>query len=354
LSEDEAAKLWSRIQDQLAKDEARLRAIQNADGSWGFDPGKSSDDGKTWKTDGQFDPAPTALALIALRALGRNTDDRVVARGVKALLKMQDPYGRWNKSAQTGFVTTAYALHALSRLYPQTSTKPARAEFTAKRLESLPEAVARVRALSHTDDPALIDLMIQATTHPSPWVRKWGAMALGGVHREQGVPALIRLMGDPVKMVRDAAAWAMKQTLLDDVGFAATFTAFERGDDLTRESVLKALGMRADTVMTHARFDRRRLERLLDAALNDDPHPGVRAWAAKAAVVGLESADARFHPTVLGQKVTRGRVERPGRKLFPLPITCAVHSKRPQGQRQRRTPVQRIVRSFPHFGATPR
>jgi hypothetical protein len=283
LDADDAAKLWQRIQEQLKKDEARLRAIQNPDGSWGFDPGKSSDEGKTWKTNGEFDPAPTALALIALQALGHKADDVAVTRGVKALLRMQDPYGRWNKSALTGFVTTAYALHALSRLYPVTPVKPARADFEPKRGESLSAAIARVRALSHTDDPALLDLTIRATSHTSPWVRVWGATSLGSVYRERGVPSLIRLMGDPVKMVRDAAAWAMEQTLLDDVGFDAVFAAYERGDDLTRESVLKALGIRADAVMTQARFDQQRLMRLLDRALNDDPHPGVRAWAAKAA-----------------------------------------------------------------------
>ena len=31
----------------------------------------------------------------------------------------------------------------------------------------------------------LIDLMIQAASHPSPWVRSWGVMALGGVHSER-------------------------------------------------------------------------------------------------------------------------------------------------------------------------
>jgi hypothetical protein len=282
-SADDAAKLWTRIQEQLKKDEARLRAIQNADGSWGFDPGKTSDDGKTWKTNGEFDPAPTALALIAFQALGYNTDDPAVARGVKAMLRTQDPYGRWNKNALTGFVTTAYALHALSRLYPEKPVKPARATFEPKRGESLPAAIARVRALSHTDDPALIDLMIQASSHQSPQVRFWSAMALGGVHHERGVPALIKLMSDPVKMVRDAAAWAMEQTLLDDVGFDAVFVAYDKGDDLTRESALKALGVRADAVMTQPKFDKQRLTRLLDHALNDDPHPGVRAWAAKAA-----------------------------------------------------------------------
>lgn len=283
LTEADANKLWNRIQEQLKQDEARLRAIQNEDGSWGFDPGKTSDGGKTWKTDGQFDPAPTALGLIALQALGHKADDPAIARGVKALLRTQDPYGRWNKSAQTGFVTTAYVLHALARLYPMTPNKPVRADFTAKRGESLPATIARVRALSHTNDPALIDLMIEATSHGSPLVRTWGAMGLGGVHQAQGVPSLIKLMGDPVKMVRDAAAWAMEQTLLDDVGFDAVFAAYEKGDDRTRESVLKALGMRADAVMTEPRFDRARLARLLDKALNDDPHPGVRAWAAKAA-----------------------------------------------------------------------
>ncbi len=282
-SAEEAAKLWARIQEQLPKDEARLRAIQNPDGSWGFDPGKTSDDGKTWKTNGEFDPAPTALALIAFQALGYNADDPAVARGVKAMLRTQDPYGRWNKNALTGFVTTAYALHALAWLYPEKPVKPVRATFEPKRGESLPAAVARVRALSHTDDPALIDLMIQASSHRSPQVRFWSAMALGGVHHARGVPTLVKLMGDPVKMVRDAAAWAMEQTLLDDVGFDAVFIAYEKGDDLTRESVVKSLGVRADAVMTQPKFDKQRLTRLLDRALNDDPHPGVRAWAAKAA-----------------------------------------------------------------------
>ena len=72
-SAENAAKLWQRIQEQLPKDEARLRAIQNPDGSWGFDPGKA--DGDKWKTNGEFDPAPTALALIAFQAMGRDTND---------------------------------------------------------------------------------------------------------------------------------------------------------------------------------------------------------------------------------------------------------------------------------------
>ncbi|MFN0087900.1 MAG: HEAT repeat domain-containing protein [Blastocatellia bacterium] len=283
MDADAAAKLWSRIQEQLPRDEARLRAIQNADGSWGFDPGKTIDGGGTWKTDGENDPAPTALALIALHAMGHGPGDPAVDRGVRALLRMQNPYGRWNKNAQTGFVTTAYSMHALARLFPATDASPPRAELAARAGESLPAAIARARSLSHFDDPALIDLMIQAAAHPSPWVRTWGVMGLGAVHHERGVPSLIRSMGDSVKMVRDAAAWAMEQTLLDDKGFDAVFAAAAAGSDLTRESALKALGIRADAVMTEPRFDRARLTRVLARALNDDAHPAVRAWAAKAA-----------------------------------------------------------------------
>jgi HEAT repeat protein len=280
---EKAAQLWQRIQEQLPKDEARLRAIQNPDGSWGFDPGKTSDGGKTWKADGQFDPAPTALALIALHALGKDASDPAVERGVKALLRTQDPYGRWNKAALTGFVTTAYALHALARLYPQTPVKPSRADFTPRANESLSAAVARVRALSHTDDAAFIDLMIQATTHASPWVRAWGAQALGGVHDQRGVAPLLKTSSDPVKMVRDAAAWALKQTMLDDVGFDAVLAAYGKGDDLTRESLMKALGIRADAVMPRTSVNHQRLAQLLGKAFNEDAHPGVRAWASRAA-----------------------------------------------------------------------
>src|SRR5262249_54557150 len=51
-SANEAQELLFSIQRQLRSDEARLRAIQQSDGSWGFDPGKSIDGGKSWKSEG--------------------------------------------------------------------------------------------------------------------------------------------------------------------------------------------------------------------------------------------------------------------------------------------------------------
>lgn len=283
LSEEAALNLWQRIRRQVAEDEKRLRAIQNPDGSWGFDPGQPLPEGSGWKTDGKSDPAPTALALIALESLGHGAADPAVDSGVQALLGMQKPYGLWNRSAKTGFVTTAYVLHALSRLYPAPPVEHPKEQFAFLPGDSLRATLAKVRDLSHSEDPDLADLMIEAAAHHHPLVRYWGLMGLGGIHGKHGVDALISAMGDPVKMVRDAAAWAMEQTLLDDRGFKELFEAYDTGADRVRETVLKALGMRADTVLTRPGFDRSRLTRLLAKALTRDPHPGVRAWAAKAA-----------------------------------------------------------------------
>lgn len=269
---------------QVAQDEARLRAIQNPDGSWGFNPGQSPDGGKTWQRgDSGADPAPTALGITALTALGNGAGEPAVAKAVQALLGMQDPSGRWNRAAQTGFVTTAYALHALARLYPITPTRLKRANFLAQPGETLPAALQRVQALALAADPACVDLLLAAAGHRNTLVRWWAMIGLGATHTAQGVPALLTGLGDRTRRVREAAVWGLRQTLLDDRGWAETFAAFDRGSDDVREGILQALNMRADAVLPQASLDWSRLTGLLDRAMNQDPHPAVRAWAAKAA-----------------------------------------------------------------------
>jgi hypothetical protein len=90
---EDAVGLQQRINRQVELDEAALRGSQREDGAWGFAPGK---------VDDAADPAPTALAIDALAALGADQNDPAVARGVQALLQMQHPYGLWNRSARTG------------------------------------------------------------------------------------------------------------------------------------------------------------------------------------------------------------------------------------------------------------
>ena len=280
----EADELAERIREQIRDDLARLRGIQLEDGSWGFGPGSSADEGKTWtlaKT--KPDPSPTALALLAFEAAGFGPDDPTVSRGVAALLAMQHPSGLWKVESSTGFVSTAYTLHALSRLYPDRPPRNEHKDFEPRPDETLIESIRRVRDLSTTENPDYVDLMIAAAAHPSPLVSYWAMIGLGATHTEAGVESLVQGAGNASKMVREAAHWGLRQTLIDDHGWDHVFTALESGDDKTRETIMRALVMKVDAVLPNTGTDWKRLSHAFDHGLNEDPHPAVRAWATKAA-----------------------------------------------------------------------
>ena len=277
---DAAKSLWDRAQTQIAADAKRLRELQKPDGAWGFNPAGSTEPIDT-------DPAPTALALTAFQSLGFTDQEATVKRGVAALLRQQEPSGRWNNNALTGFVTTAYAIHALSRLYPEPPVAPTRADFEPRPNESLADTIARFRDMAqlglNANDSQFIDLVLPGATSPSPQVRYWTQIALGALHNELGIPAQIAGLGDPIKMVREAARWGMRQTLLDDKGWDHLFSTYPKADDLTREAIAGALIMRADGVLSRSAVGFPRLVATLDHMMNQDPSPAVRAWASRAA-----------------------------------------------------------------------
>lgn len=296
LTPEQHRELAARIAEVVAGDLACLRAIQNEDGSWHFSPGASDDAGKTWRRTakpGERDPAPTALALIALESAGAKADDPAVAKGVKALLSMQHPTGYWNAASQTGFVTTSYSMHALSRLFPLAAPKDAAAAAAAASPATL---VADLRAArdraqcgpqlhagAGAATAAEIAAMVAAARHPFPLVRYWSMVGLGAAAALEGVPALVAGLGDTAKPVRTAAAWALRQTLTNDVGWDGAFAAFGGGDDRTREAAAIALVMRVDGVLTGAHAGWDRLTAALSRGMLDDPHPAVRAWSSRAA-----------------------------------------------------------------------
>lgn len=284
LTDDERAALPGRIAAQIATDLKRLREIQNADGSWHFNPGTFDEVSKTWKAGTtESDPSPTAQALIAFEALGIKPDDPAVARGVKALLTMQHPTGYFNKSSQTGFVTTGYAMHALSRLFPVEPPTFRVEDFAAVANETPLAAANRLRRASLAGNADSLGVLLESVFHPDPWVRYWAVIGLGAAHQSEGVNVLVAALGDSSKPVREAAHWALRQTLIDDHGWDVVLEAFEKGDDRTREAIARTLSMRVDTVLTRSSLDTDRLAQSLGRALNDDPHPAVRAWAARAA-----------------------------------------------------------------------
>ena len=268
-------KLEPKILDQIHADEWSLRKLQKPEGCWGFD------------AKGECDPAPTALALTALAALGFDDREESVKKGVDWLLKAQDPYGRWNKSALTGFVTTAYVEHALARLYPMKAVAPVRADYEAKAGESLLDTLARFRAMAQLglkpEDRQFFELVLPGTTHPVAAVRYFAQIALGALRDDRGVTAQLAGAGDSSKMVREAARWGLRQSMLDDKGWDYVFDLAKTGDDLTRETIAGALVMRADAVMSRSSVGFDRLTSHLDRMMNEDASPAVRSWAARAA-----------------------------------------------------------------------
>jgi hypothetical protein len=88
---DEVKAWWKGVEEQMAKDAARLRATQRPDGMWQFDPGTFDEKSKSWRVkddEKDVDPAPTALAIMALHALGADDKDPQVKRAVEAMLRM--------------------------------------------------------------------------------------------------------------------------------------------------------------------------------------------------------------------------------------------------------------------------
>ncbi|MEX2263523.1 MAG: hypothetical protein WD696_16315 [Bryobacteraceae bacterium] len=269
---DQAKAFQASVDAKVADDERLLLLSQRADGAWGFKPGE---------VDPKADPAPTALALSALEARGYKADHPVVANGVKALLAMQDPYGRWNRAALTGFVTTAYVLHALARLYPENARPFDPAEIAPRPGESLSDTIARYRAAAQAFPAVKIDPA--GASHANPLVRYWAMLALGNMPAKENAAALIKGLGDPVKMVREAARRALRETLLDDHGWDEVFAAYESGGDLTREGVASALVIKADATLPKTNVDFPRLTTLIGRMMNQDSSPAVRAWAVRAA-----------------------------------------------------------------------
>lgn len=286
---EEATALDQRIRAQIAADLNRLSHIQQEDGGWGFNPGQSDDDGKTWKVTvpNAVDPAPTALSLIAFQAAGFKPDDPTVARGVQALLKMQHPTGYWNAASQTGFVTTSYSMHALSRLFPVDPPTFERERFDLKNTSTtqseLIATLRKVRELSMIEEPALRDIAIEATQHASPLVRFYAMTTLGSIPSDDGVEPLARGLGDKAKLVREAAHWGLRQSLIDDRGWDAVAAAVTSDDDYVRQAAMQALLMRVDTAMPHSSVDVAKLGEWLSYGINEDAHPAVRAWSMRAA-----------------------------------------------------------------------
>lgn len=277
----EARSLDKALMDRAAHDMQRLLALQRDDGGWGFNPGGTGKNGEWLRPDDFSYPAATAVALIALESAGMDKDDPVVRRGVQWMLRNQYPYGLWNAAAATGFVTSAYAIRALSRLHP---AQPVSQEIDLQLREgdTFLQVLGKVRAAQATGDPRYALLFRGAASSDHPQVRLYGLLGLGGALIHDASSILVNHLDDPVKSCREAAFWSLRQLLLDGAGWDSIFAAFRSGSDRARQSVMQALVTRAHLPGTDLDIDLSELAGILTAGMVD-PHPGVRAFAFKAA-----------------------------------------------------------------------
>lgn len=279
----EAAKdLQSKIDAQVTEDLDRLRKLQLEDGGWSFDPGVRQDDGSYTTQSKTADPSPTSTAIIAFHAAGVSKDDPTVAKGIEKLLSMQKPTGMWKVASQTGFVSTSYALHALSRYFPVEPPTYQDDQFNATEGESLTQTIRRIHDASVTGDPRFVPLFNEAASHDSAFVRYWAMIGLGATATPDGVEGLAKGLQDHSKMVREAAHWGYRQTLINDSGWEQIFELAQHEDDRTRESAIRALFMEVDSVMPESDMSLEMLAKVLGNAMNNDPAPAVRGWATRA------------------------------------------------------------------------
>ncbi len=280
---DKAKQLQAKIDEQVKTDLERLFQTQLDDGGWGFNPGALKD-GKWVTPDGTTsDPSPTSTSLLAFHAIGLPANHPVVKATIDNLLRNQKPTGMWKIASKTGFVSTSYALNALSRYFPEDEKATDANDYKLSEDSSVEEIVTTLRRIYVNASSETAKVASQYTTHSLAIVRYYATLSLGAVHDVTYVETLIHLLADRSKQVREAAHWAMRQTLIDDHGWDAIFTAAREGDDFTRESAIRALVMLVDSEMPASSIDHTLLTATLDTALNDDPHPAVRSWATRSA-----------------------------------------------------------------------
>ena len=272
-----------KINKQVDADLERLFQTQLSDGGWGFNPG-AMNDGKWTTPDGTTsDPSPTSTSLLAFHALGLPTDHPVVKATIDNLLRNQKPTGMWKIASQTGFVSTSYALNALSRYFPEEPYTIDAANYSIANDATVTEIVSILRQIYVDATPETAAIAAPFTSHPLAVVRYYAALTLGAVHDAAHVNALVGLLDDRSKQVREAAHWAMRQTLIDDTGWAEILAAANNGNDYTREAALRSLVMLVDSEMPESSLDHSELTATLDRALNEDEHPAVRSWATRSA-----------------------------------------------------------------------
>lgn len=205
----------SRHAAEIAALVQKLYEYENAEGGWPYPFDKKSK------------PADFVSynAVLALAEAGHRPEtDAGLALAVKAMLAAQRPEGSWEgdpvyQGFNTPFRATQFAVMALSTLYPgPTKAKNWDAAYPppakALAVDDLPLLLQQLDQFwDLAPEAQLSQIRKILTDSDQPLAREAAARALGHMADPGAVPALIRGLGDPTKMVQNASAYAVRMIL---------------------------------------------------------------------------------------------------------------------------------------------
>lgn len=235
---------WSLIRPEsmhtrIQREIAGILERQNPDGGWHEEDARS----------GPSSVYATGQTVWTLLSAGVSRDDPRIERALRFLLGTQRSFGGWfeetnHETFRTPMRETRYALMALSKANPRppesTSRPPAPTANTpdlsvASILDGLDYRLPRPNVPSGV----ALDDILGLSNHASPLVRTSAATVLGGLADEQITVTLVGLLNDPSKLVRQAAAWSLRQRGNRGLGVEAILEALRSPSARTRRGATR-------------------------------------------------------------------------------------------------------------------
>jgi hypothetical protein len=200
---------------KIRRETGALISLQNADGGW-----HETDSG----------PGPSAVYTTGqlawtLLELGLPRDDPAVAKALSYLKAQQQDFGGWfqtttHENFRTPMRETRYAVLALATAFPRGGTarrgwgnrdeQPARQPRTDSIVHALDD-LENLWEVPEADHPRLTTAIFPLLEHSEPLVRAAAAACLGRIGSALSVTPLVKLLGDPSKIVWRASAWALRR-----------------------------------------------------------------------------------------------------------------------------------------------
>lgn len=281
--------------DRIRANVERIFSYQRADGQW---PMRFGDK----ELSAEFQ---TGHCLYTLAAAGVPADDTRVAKAVRYLLSRQQSFGAWfdhddpqqsnpYENFRTPFYETQFAVMGLSQLFPGSSSSAAPAARSGERrigawhagfgappesldAEHWQSLLGQIDQIWERPSDGVLSQLVTALDHEIVLVRESAANSLGRVGDDASVAPLVRRLGDPSKLVRHAAAAALRDLGNRGYGKDRVATALHGGEPLVRRGAMRVFAQ-------HFRYwvdSSDALRTIINERMSDDD-PFIRMQACRA------------------------------------------------------------------------